>query len=450
MKRLIALALAITMLSGLVTAGTLTASAETDVDFSQEYKSSPFYTRLIAALESSEGKTTMEKAAAAAVSQEGYKNYSTEGIDIEQARLQGLLWTGAELRNNDNGTGNTEYTRWAQTYIMNSTGSGQYLDCDWCAIFASWCMFRAGYCNEERLRRYYYSYCADPRIEYDADAWIEAFDLDQKDVWYTPAAQGKLDAYSWNNYVNTQIDPFDIPYKPGGLVFFTWNGSGRYFNHVAVVIDYDADTHVLTFSNGNSDGQVVTRQMDLDVTEEYRGNVMLQNSLRIMAYGEYDEIKPLDRKDITADVSEITWDRTAPSGIIIQTDSESKIASVSVDGEYFGSNTESNMVLLNGRLSIGKSEMKKLSIGEHSLLLTFDDGAIELPLTIMETIVLGDADGNAKVTIEDATLVQKYAARAASIEDDRKERSDVNHDGKIDITDSTLIQMHVANMITLV
>ena len=36
------------------------------------------------------------------------------------------------------------------------------------------------------LKKFYYSYYAEPRVEFDADSWIMAYNLDQKDVWYTP------------------------------------------------------------------------------------------------------------------------------------------------------------------------------------------------------------------------------------------------------------------------
>ena len=242
---------------------------------------------------------------------------------------------------------------------------------------------QAGY-NEQQLKKFYYSYCADPRIEYDADAWIEAFCLDQERVWYTPAAAKKLEAYNWNTYYHTEIDPYDIPYKPGGLIFFTWDGSGRYFNHVAMVVSYDEDTHVLTYINGNTEGQVITRMMDLDNEEEFYGKPLLKNSGRIMAYGEYDEIKPLEQKEITADTTEIVWDVDSGSGISVQTNSDSKIVSVSIDGVYLGSNIESNMIMHEGKVSIGNSEIAALSHGRHEMQLAFDDGVLMVSLIVIQ------------------------------------------------------------------
>ena len=172
-----------------------------------------------------------------------------------------------------------------------------------------------------------------------------------------------MEAYDWNTYYHTEINPCEIPYKPGGLVFFSWDGEGRYFEHVGMVINYDAENHVLTYINGNTEGQVKIRKMALDTVEEFHETPLLKNSERIMAYGEYDEVKPLEQKEITANYSEIIWDKSAGAGIRIQTNSASKIASVSIDGEYLGSNIESNMVFNEGKLAIGKSELVGLPTG---------------------------------------------------------------------------------------
>ena len=373
------------LVSGMLTFS-ISAFAADNFKYSDEYKTSQYYTNLMNALDESKDKSTMEKTLAVALSQEGYKNYATAGIDIEQARADGLLWTGAELRMNENQTGNTEYTRWAQRYIMDRPENTQYLDCDWCAIFTSWCMYQAGYYDKEELKRCYYSYYARPVTSYDADGWISTFNLNQKNVWYTPTAQKQLDdKYSYVTYYNTNTDALEIPYKAGGLVFFNWDALGDSFDHVAIVVDYDKDTHILKFLNGNSEGQVITREIDLDLEEEYRGNALTKNADRIAAYGEYDEIKPLEQREINSEVKRITWDKSATSGIKVPTDSESKVCSVYIDGEYLGSTIESNMVLLEGRMAIGKSEMIKIPAGAHTMSLKFDDGVLDIPLEITDS-----------------------------------------------------------------
>ncbi|MBU5461676.1 dockerin type I domain-containing protein [Lachnoclostridium sp. MSJ-17] len=420
----------------------LTAYADDSLVYSEEYKSSPYYERLTAALSDSEGKSTMEKTLAAALSQEGYLNYATQGVDIEQAKADGLIWTGKELRMNAGKTGNTEYTRWAQAWIMGENENAQYLDCDWCAIFVSWCLYQGGYYTRDELKKYYYAYCAEPRIEFAADSWILAYDLDQKNVWYAPKAHHKLDSYNWNTYYNIDVDPYDMPYKPGGLVFVSWDGSGDYFDHVAIVTDYDAEEHVLTFINGNLSGKVATAQLDLD-----EGDV--KNSDKIMAYADYDEIKQLEPRKLYSQYTDIMWDKSASSGFSFQTDSDSKVFSVYVDGEYMGSNIESNMILREGMVIIGKSELVNLEAGKHDMIFTFDDGELPITLTVtdensLENKLYGDLDLDGKITVDDATLLQRAAVDYVRMTDTQTALADTNGDGRVSVLDVTCVQKYIA------
>ena len=149
-KKIIAVITVLALLISSVFSISASASGE-DLRFSDEYKTSVYYERLMQALEDNKDATTMEKTLAVALSQEGYANFATAGYDLDQARAEGKLWTGVELRMNDNLTGNTEYTRWAQRYVMDRDESEQYADYDWCAIFTSWCLYQAGYYDEETL-----------------------------------------------------------------------------------------------------------------------------------------------------------------------------------------------------------------------------------------------------------------------------------------------------------
>ena len=430
---------------------TISASAEEDLRFSEEYKTSPYYEKLMQALEDTKDGTTMEKTLAVALSQEGYKNFATEGYDLDQARAEGKLWTGVELRMSEWETGNTEYTRWAQRYVMDRPESQQYVDYDWCAIFASWCLYQAGYYDDAPLKKYFYCYVVDPRIFYDADSWIESFNLNQRLVYYAPNAHHKLDAMPWNTYYNIDIDPLEMPYKPGGLVFFGWNGAGDYFSHVGIVVSYDQDTHVLTYSNGNSDGQVITRQIDLDVEESFRGQAYCKNANRIMAYADYDKYVAPEQKEIHAESEEYSWDIGASSGIKIKTDSESILASVYLDGKYSGSIIESNMIFHEGLLTIGKSELIGLSVGKHPMKLAFDDGEVELTLNVTDTGrmpngFIGDVDLDGEVTILDVTAIQKYLAGLEELVADQLAMADVDSDGDVTILDATKIQRYIADM----
>lgn len=436
------------LMTGLFSLCASAANGE-ELRFSDEYKTSPYYAKLIEALEETKDGTTMEKTLAVALSQEGYANFATEGYDLDQARAEGKLWTGTELRMNDNLTGNTEYTRWAQRYVMNSTEAAQYADYDWCAIFTSWCLYQAGYYDEEALKKYFYCYVVDPRIFYDADSWIESFNLNQRLVYYAPNAHHKLDAMPWNTYYNIDIDPLEMPYKPGGLVFFGWNGTGDYFSHVGIVVSYDQDTHVLTYSNGNSDGLVITRQIDLDVEESFRGQAYTKNANRIMAYADYDKYVAPEQKEIHAASDTVSWDVGSDTGLKIQTDSESILASVYLDGAYYGSIIESNMVFHEGLLTIGKSELTGLSAGEHAMKLIFDDGEVALTLNITDLQntppILGDADADGSVTVLDATAIQRHLAEFEN-EAFSEAAADVDRDSEVTIFDASYIQRFLADL----
>lgn len=428
----------------------VSASGE-DFRFSDEYKTSEYYTKLMEALEETKDGTTMEKTLAVALSQEGYKNFATAGYDLDLARQEGKLWTGAELRMSDNLTGNTEYTRWAQRYVMDKDESEQYADYDWCAIFTSWCLYQAGYYDEETLKRYFYCYVVDPRIFWSADQWIETFSLDQKKVYYAPNTHHKLDAMPWNTYYNVDIDPLEMPYKPGGLLFIGWNGTGDYFSHVAIVVDYDPETCVLTYTNGNSDGMVITRQMDLDVEESFRGQAYTLNANRIMAYADYDYYVAPEQKEISIETPNIKWDKSADSGLKLKTNSESIVGYVYEGEEYLGSIIESNMVLHEGLLQIGKSELVGLPVGLHKIRLVFDDGEVTMALKVTDVNnvpmkEIGDVDMDGEVSVIDVTLIQRYLAGTKELTPEQLMYADVDDNGDVEIIDATVLQRFLAQM----
>jgi hypothetical protein len=53
------------------------------------------------------------------------------------------------------------------------------------------------------------------------------------------------------------------------------------------------------------------------------------------------------------------------------------------------------------------------------------------------------------VTIEDATLAQKYIAGLESLSEQQQLNGDVDKNGDVDIEDVTIIQKYIANIIEL-
>ena len=62
--------------------------------------------------------------------------------------------------------------------------------------------------------------------------------------------------------------------------------------------------------------------------------------------------------------------------------------------------------------------------------------------------ILGDVNGDEKVNIKDATMIQKAAAKILSLTDDENARANVNGDNKVNVKDATAIQKFVAKIET--
>ena len=70
------------------------------------------------------------------------------------------------------------------------------------------------------------------------------------------------------------------------------------------------------------------------------------------------------------------------------------------------------------------------------------------PCEANNELMLGDVDGDNKITIFDATLIQKHVAQMIVLSDEQQKKADIDKDGHIEITEATLIQRFVAQIIT--
>ena len=67
---------------------------------------------------------------------------------------------------------------------------------------------------------------------------------------------------------------------------------------------------------------------------------------------------------------------------------------------------------------------------------------------VIPNVKLGDVDGNGKINIIDATLVQRYIAQITPLSDAQIKTADTTKDGSINIMDVTAIQRYIAQFIT--
>lgn len=74
------------------------------------------------------------------------------------------------------------------------------------------------------------------------------------------------------------------------------------------------------------------------------------------------------------------------------------------------------------------------------------DGVAET-LPSFDTALAGDANGDGKISIADATVIQKYLAKVGEISEENMKFADLNGDGKITVADATIIQKKLAGIL---
>ena len=60
--------------------------------------------------------------------------------------------------------------------------------------------------------------------------------------------------------------------------------------------------------------------------------------------------------------------------------------------------------------------------------------------------MMGDVDGNGKITIADAVMIQKHIAHILTLSDEQCAVADVDENGKITVADAVMIQKYIANV----
>lgn len=78
---------------------------------------------------------------------------------------------------------------------------------------------------------------------------------------------------------------------------------------------------------------------------------------------------------------------------------------------------------------------------ESSAGATFDE--------VNPDVMVGDANGDGRISIADVTVIQKYLAKIGEMSDNNKKYADLNGDGRITVADATIIQKKIAGLISL-
>lgn len=119
-------------------------------------------------------------------------------------------------------------------------------------------------------------------------------------------------------------------------------------------------------------------------------------------------------------------------------DKEGILGDVNGDGKVTKDDAELVQEYDAGTGSLTDDEKKRADVNGDGVIDSGDAVKI-LNLIIDKNGVFGDVNGDGKLTQEDVNLVQNYDAGTGSLTDDEKKRADVNGDGDVDAGDSVMI-----------
>ena len=74
--------------------------------------------------------------------------------------------------------------------------------------------------------------------------------------------------------------------------------------------------------------------------------------------------------------------------------------------------------------------------------------AHNIPYILLDSVLLGDANGDGNVNISDVTDIQRVVAEMDTLDDLRKKAADINGDGVVTIDDATFLQTYLAEFET--
>lgn len=148
----------------------------------------------------------------------------------------------SQLGYHEESNGWTKYGQWYQDNVAHVAG---FSTADWCNMFVTWCMNEVGAMNGV--------------------------------IYPNTSPQGSACPYclQWFESKGRRTGANDMP-KAGDLVFYRWNPSTTYYDHIGIVESvsgYNADNAVMTVIEGNKGDEVAKR------TISYR-NIQVQATVR--------------------------------------------------------------------------------------------------------------------------------------------------------------------------
>lgn len=204
--------------------------------------------------------------------------------------------------------------------------------------------------------------------------------------------------------------------------------------------DATAKTPTITIKN-----DIATLVKDTDYTVEYSNNINAGTAtVTVTGIGNYTGtltktfIINKAQQTINATISSNTIDigytseiTASGQGTISYTSSNTNVATVNNSGIVTG-------------ISTGTAIITVTASGNNN----YNEASKTLTVSVKNSYVLGDVNGDGSITVLDATNLQKYLAGLVSFSDEQLTLADTNGDGSVTVLDATAIQKYLANLVT--
>lgn len=239
-----------------------------------------------------------------------------------------------------------------------------------------------------------------------------------------------IGTYAFSHYENKNLISVIIPKSVTNIGYSSLNSPYEYFT----VYGY-AGTIAETYANENNINFVQISEYT-DTESQITVLTGTDAELKVAEIKDINEIEQVNLKLENEKVKSLFDISFVKNGATVQPDStatvkipctneNSKVYRVETDGSL----TDMNAVYDNGYMVF--------STNHFSLYVLTSEKA---------DVMLGDVDGDGKVSIDDVTDIQKYIANTMNFTEKQIALADVDKNGTVSIDDVTLIQKHLAGM----
>lgn len=227
------------------------------------------------------------------------------------------------------------------------------------------------------------------------------------------------DDYEFDSGDNVTV-AIDVIPKEGYTFYSTVYGKLNGIDSTVTVKNQDGSRSIVFDMRITVPDEYKTQDIELSVTEPVAGKAPAETAICTSGYA------------IPGTPSWTPADTTFKSGT-------QYTVKISVKAEYEWGDTSTVTAKVNGKDAKFIAEYKGGKQYAYYVEYTFD---------ATKDYLIGDVNNDGKVSVLDATEIQKYIAGLVTLSSAQMAAGDVNGDGNMTITDATQIQKHIAGLVT--